>query len=364
MIKKHLLIALGMAQMLLADEVPDMDCCPSVIIGEPLDPCCINPIYPYLATFSPCNGWDLYVKGEFLYLSSVVDNYKTPALDTLPNLSDADILTIKAPYRPGFRVSAGIDLGSAILDATYLRYHPHTTSNYSARENGGIVLGFFSPSVFQNIFALQLPLFQNVKISSHLSLDLGLISLSRPVYIGKRIMMNLNYGILGIWVGQKWRVDTIALNNPAPPVVTGTGIYKVNNKSWAVGPNLGFTATALLPCHFQVIGNIDLALQYGSEYKSDSSTAFPGFPSPVGNYSIRQNNDAAHLQSWHSGELGIGWGDYFCCNRYHVNLSISYLWLFQHIFLLNPLITPFVESPTVPTNFSMHGISISGRFDF
>lgn len=367
MIKKHLLntlICLGMTQLVLAEDEPEITCCPSVVIGEPLDPCCINPMYPYPATFSPCDGWNLYAKGEFLYMSYLVDNIKQPVWNTAVDLSDVIIEAVKTGYRPGFRVALGLDLGSVILDATYLRYHSHSTSSYRARENGGIGLFLLPPSMFANLFFQGLPLFQNTKTISHILLDIGIISVQRPVYIGKRIMMNLNYGIMGLWSGQDWRSSTNALTNPIPPVVTSSGVFKLKNRAWAVGPNLGFTATALLPWKFQAIASIDLALQYGSQYKTKSSSSFPDYPVVLANNKFRQRGDAAHVQSWHSGELGIAWGDYFFCDRYYVNVSVSYLWFFQHIFLQNPPFNPLIIAFATSQNFSIHGISVGGRLDF
>lgn len=369
MINKYVfntIIGLGMTHMLIADEEPDMVCCPSVIVGEPIDPCCINPVYPYPANYDPCNGWNIYAKGEFLYLSSIIDTHQNPAGHATFDKSEIEWGFQKTPYRPGFRVALGFDLGSVVLDLTYLRYHPHTTSHFSARDNGAIILTSANPGLLAPAFGQPQAFFQDVTTTMHIFLDMGLISLQRPVYMGKKIIMNLNYGIMALWAGEKWHITATALNNPIPPQVgfTSNGVTTSLHKSWAVGPNLGFTGTALFPCHFQVYGNIDLSLQYAVAYKTDSSSTFPNYPFPLGNNILRQRGDAAHIQAWHSGELGIGWGDYLFCDRYHVNLSVGYNWLFQHIFAYNPAFNPSGVDLLFYTSFSVHGIGVSARLDF
>lgn len=365
MIKKYTIVCLVIAQALIAEEEPPFDCC--VVVGEPLDPCCVNPMYPYPATYSPSCGWDVYAKGDFLYLSSVIpDALQNPAGNFTLDGSEIEWLFPKTPYRPGFRVSVGMDLGSVILDVTYLRYHPHTTTHFSAKNNQPLAFVVFSPTYAAPLLGQPRAFFQSAKASFNLSLDLGIISLQRPVYMGKKIIMNLNYGILGLWSGEKWHVTATALNPPPPPQfgLTSNGVQKVNHKSWAVGPNLGFTATALFPWNFQVFGGIDLSAQYAVAYKTDNRASYPNYPFPLGNSILRQRHDAAHVQAWHQGELGIGWGDYLFCDRYHLNLSISYNWMYQHIYAYSPAFSPFGTDFLSLTSFSIHGLAVGGRLDF
>lgn len=359
-------VSLGMAQTLLADAEPQEPCCPSVIVGDPLDPCCINAVYPYPANYAPCCGWDIYAKGDFLYLSSSVDSHTNPAGNFSFDGTATKWFFPNTSYRPGFRISLGVDLDSAVFDLTYLRYHSHTTKTYNARANSGVALTVASPSYFSLISGQPRAFFQRVKNIRHIDVDFVIASLKRPVYLGRRILMDLNYGIMGMWIGQQWRFNCTAFTTPIPPVgVTADGVYKTHHKSWSVGPNLGFEATALLLCHFHVLTSIALSIQYAEMYKVNTTSAFPNYPGPLGRFHIKKKGTIAHLQAYHFGEIGIGWGDYLGCDdRYHLNFSVTYTWLFQHIYDNGLFGIPTGWDDLNHSSLSIHGIAIGGRVDF
>lgn len=369
MVKKYLvntLLSLGAAQMLIAEE-PSQDscCCPSVIVSEPLDPCCIGAVYPYPANYAPRCGWDIYAKGEFLYLTSAINSHQNPAGNVDFDNSKTRWFFPKEPYRPGFRVAIGADLESVVFDLTYFRYHSDTTTHFNARPNGGVVLSVASPSLFAPINGQPKAFFQRVKTSLQIDLDYLIASLQRPVYMGKRIIMNLDYGIMGLWAGQKWRFDCTGFATPPPAGVTTNGVYKTNHRSWAVGPCLGFTAIALFPWHLQVIAALDLSVQYAEIYKVRTSAAFPTYPGALGQYQIKKRGTIAHTQFFHDGELGIGWGDYLGCDdRYYVNFSVAYHWISQHIEDNGLFGTATGWDDVNLSNFGAHGIAIGGRVDF
>lgn len=375
MLKKTItttLIGLGLTQLqnpICANEdSTEFPCCaPTVVVAEPLDPCCINPLYPYPATISLCDGWDVYAKGEFIYYSSMADTYWNTVTDITFDDSEYDYFSQKAPYRPGFRISIGADVGDVVLDLTYLRYHPHTTTHFSTKNNAGLSLNYIAPTILAEAFGQPLVLFQNVKSSFHLALDYGILSLQKPIYMGKRIILNLNYGLLGLWTRQKWEMTCTALANPAalPPfTATSNGVSTANHKSWAVGPNLGFKAIGLLPWNLSGIFNLDISLMYGSCTKAVLMGNFPQAPFPIANNSIGQKDHSAHLEAFHSGEIGLGWGRYLCCERYHVDLTCTYNIAFQHIFNYGiPFLPTGLEGHTL-TSYSFHGLAIGGRLDF
>ncbi len=370
MVKKYLVscfVCLGLTQTLMGEEGAGFDCCPQVIVSEPLDPCCVGTVYPYPANFSPCCGWDIYAQADFLYYSTSKDIVPETVINFSFDQTEQIALPQNTSYRPGFRVNVGTDLGSVVLDVSYLRFHPHNTSHFSAKDNGGIVFLIASPLVASPVFGQPRAFFQTVKASRHFSLDTAMISLQRPVYMGKKIIMNLLFGIRGTWIGEKWRIDANALNNPILAQIgatTASGVYRQHQKTWSVGPNLGFTATALLPCCFQLISRLDLALEYAEQYKSFFSPSFPGYPFALGNFTIRQRGNAPHMQALHLGELGIGWGNYFCCDRYHVNLTVSYNWVLNHVFVQSTPVSSAGIAFGPLHNYSIHGIAVGGRLDF
>lgn len=366
------LFGLGIAQMTFLPAQTDIKeestyspCCAEIVPGEPLDPCLIAAGYPYPATITPCCGWDIYAKGDFLYLAASSENQNTNLGNLTLDGRDLVWFPQTISYRPGFRVSLGADLGSVVLDLSYLRYHSHNTSTFRARDNSGIYTGLAPPDFFSGLFLGFTPFFQNVRSTWHLDFDVGSISLQKPVYMGKRIIMNLNYGLLGVWTGSKWNIRYAALVAPLPPGgVTSDGFARANAKSWAIGPSLGFSAAALLPMHLKAIASIDLALQYGYITKMNQINSFPAIPRPFISGASIDSQKASGLQAYHMGEIGLGWGDYFACDRIHVDLSLTYNFFYQHIynygFALNPT---FVEGLYL-VSYTVHGIAIGGRLDF
>jgi hypothetical protein len=214
--------------------------------------------------------------------------------------------------------------------------------------------------------------FESLNSKHHIGLDVGLISLQHPVYFGKRIILNLGYGLLGLWHTDGWRFSTTALPTPPPLIaggLTSNGLTISVKKSWAVGPNLSFAAIALLPWRFQLLSNLDLAVQYAEQNKLNTTTSYPDYANmggliPFGNFSMKLHEAVPHYQVWHSGDLGIGWGDYFWCDRYHFNLSLKYSWVLQHIFPLYNPASAFGADINMLHNVSVHGLTVSGRLDF
>jgi hypothetical protein len=366
------LFGLGIAQMTFLPAQTDTieestysPCCAEIVPGEPLDPCLVSAGYPYPATITPSCGWNIYAKGDFLYLAATSEALNTPFGNLSLDGTDLTWFPQTISYRPGFRVFLGMDLGSVVLDLSYLRYHSHNTSNFRARSGGGITAGEAPPDFFTELFLGFTAFFQNVRSTWHLDFDVGSISLQKPVYMGKRLIMSLNYGLLGVWSGSKWNFRYTPLQAPLPPGgVTSDGFALADAKSWAIGPNLGFAAAALLPMHFKAIATIDLALQYGYTTKMTQVNSFPAIPRPFITGQSIDSQKAACLQAYHMGEIGLGWGDYFGCDRFHVDLSVTYNFFYQHIYDFG-----FAQGPTFVqgmflNSYTVHGIAVGGRLDF
>ncbi len=365
----HTLVCLGISQTLLAEGEVEFS---PVLVGEPLDCYNVTSVYPYPGNFNPCNSWNLYASGEFLYWVASKDTVPNACAFLTYDNSQFNLKLQKVAYQPGFRVAIGLDLDSVILNLSYLRYHSHTTSHFTAGENGGLIFITNPVGMYAPLYNQPRLFFESLNSKHHIGLDVGLISLQHPVYFGKRIILNLGYGLLGLWHTDGWRFSTTALPTPPPLIaggLTSNGLTISVKKSWAVGPNLSFAAIALLPWRFQLLSNLDLAVQYAEQNKLNTTTSYPDYANmggliPFGNFSMKLHEAVPHYQVWHSGDLGIGWGDYFWCDRYHFNLSLKYSWVLQHIFPLYNPASAFGADINMLHNVSVHGLTVSGRLDF
>lgn len=357
------LASLSIAHLLVAGDFNSGEAGSPIVIGEPLDPCSIASGYPYPAAYKPCNSWDIYAKGEFLYWSQQPVDLQAVAQKISLDGRMIDSYIMEVPYKPGFRVSLGCDLGAVVLDLTYTRVHSRKSEHFQAGENEGFRAIFAPPSV------VNVPiLYSTLNSRFHINTDIGLISLQKPVYFGKKIIMSLNYGVITTWLGQKWNFSYTPLPAPADDFFTDNGTIRANHKTWSVGPNLAVSATALLPWGFQAVAVVDLSIQYGSLYKGTQTSSNPNIPLIpeliIDNTTVKTKGSAAHLQAGHGGEIGLSWGRYFWCDKYHIDLSLTYVMYYQHVFLPGYAFTPFAIDALSINSFSLHGIVVGGRLDF
>ncbi|MBS0629118.1 MAG: hypothetical protein JSS30_02695 [Verrucomicrobia bacterium] len=342
----------------------------AVLPGDPINPDCINAGYLLPAGIKTACSWNFYARGDFIYFAysqevtppdaqrfTFVDGVNFQVQRTTKNLLHS------APYRPGFRVSAGVDLDAVILDATYMRYHSTVTNNFGAGNNAGLALVTAAGGILaSNPVTGQPTLFATIRSARTISVDRLLVTAQRPVYMGSRLIMDLNFGILGYWNQQKWRFDTTALGAPPVGVLTSNGFASANHKGWAVGPDLGFKAMALFPWHFHAIFNVDLSLLYGYCTHGRVVNSFPQAPLATNNTTLIREK-AGFTQAVQSAEIGIGWGDYFCCDKYHVDLYVTYNFISQYLITEG---IPYSQTAMDPYFFaySLQGLAIGGQINF
>lgn len=370
MIKKTIAGLLAFSCMLLAEE----DCCETFVLpGDPIDPCCIPAGYPLPASINPCCSWDVYASGDFLYLAASMEVQSPTAqrftfVDGINFQIDrrTENFNQNSEYRPGFRVSLGLDLDSVIIDTSYMRYHSRTTSHFGTQTNEGLSLVGAAGSILDSSLLTGQPvLFSNIRSIRHINMDRVLVEVQKPVYMGKQIVMDLGYGLLVYWIEQKWNFDCVALPNPpavVPAIRTSDGFATADHKSWAIGPALSFKAIGLLPWNFKAIFNINLSAQYATLYKGTTTTSFPDAPLSTNNTTIKREK-VAYSQAVQSAEIGLGWGTYFGCDRYYINLYATYNF-FSHYLIAYGLPYSATTVDFFFQSYSLHGIAIGGRFDF
>ncbi|MBS0628877.1 MAG: hypothetical protein JSS30_01475 [Verrucomicrobia bacterium] len=314
-------------------------CCDECIIpGEPLDPSLVSAGYPYPATVRVSDGWNVYAKGEFLYCAANLgaDVYDVVATTTNGQRSRRNVQ--KRSWSPGFRVALGMNLCPVVLDLQYTSLHNHNTTHFSARANETL-------SVFPPIAAT----FANVKTKIELDSDVIIASAQKPVYVGKTILLNGFYGILGGWYQQNVTSEFSQIN--APP----STFYSSRQKYWNIGPAFGLLTKLLLPCGFRGLGNVNLSANMC--WVNKGVTTFR-FPNPATNIIQKLNNNAPAFELNISAEIGLGWEKYFCCDAYHTELTLTYIFNQYNTAPLRAL-----QLVTPNTNV-FHGIVVGCRVDF
>jgi len=352
--------------MLLADQCNPEPCC-EFAGGDPLDKNCVAAGYPLPAIIQPaCTCRDIYVKGDFLYWCQIENEQQIFAQQMSFDGSTIKNFHEKGGYKPAFRISAGVEVNTWILDFTYIRSHMHYHQFLGAQPNQLIEPSFnrlTGPPIVYNTFDYHY----------HLNFDLGFLALRQPVYLGKRVLMNLGFGLLGIWTDHKRNAVGTAFPGVRPPTtVTANGVSRSEHKSWALGPALNFDVTALLPCGFKLIGNFLVAAEYANLYKGVSSYSHPALlpltpvipPLIQLNTTIPSKKNVPHLSATDLAEIGLAWGSYVWCDRFYVDLSVTYSFLYQGIVNFAVPVNAHAVDLFNLISYGTHGFTIGGRFDF
>jgi hypothetical protein len=167
-------------------------------------------------------------------------------------------------------------------------------------------------------------------------------------------------GLRGITLDQNTRYKSTSTNWITPATLDVDYISHL----WGIGPRLGADLAWLLYKEFRIIGSGTGSLLY-TRYTSNKTvphqspstpdvkvTAFAPFESVA-------NPEFSALRANLELDLGLGWGTYFSDQKYHIDFRATYD--FQAFFKMN-VMSALVNSWI--GDIYMHGLTVSGRFDF
>ena len=151
----------------------------------------------------------------------------------------------------------------------------------------------------------------------------------------------------------KWFRRNLKTSQDLSRAVTGQVDHQQTKLSFSsIGLGSGITTDWLLCWGARLIGKVEFGLfvPYRRTNKETTKSA----------EGIISNTNAPirHLDVLTISGLGIGWGKYYCCNRYHLDLAATYDF-FGEISELD-----FNAGMFTKAEMMMHGLTISGRFDF
>ena len=304
------------------------------------------------------NGsFDLFITGSYIYWQPKVKDLIIARSIYLNNqgTSEYTFRKISPDYTSGFKVGIGknfkYDNWCAYFE--YTRFHSSDNMSFTLEDtvNGTLQPTWLSSDNFgRNNF-----LTATGKWILHM--DMMDLELSRPFYLGTKLIFIPHAGFRGGWLDQKIQAEYI------PTADTTVTIHSNNDfDNWLFGPRAGIDANWELGVGFRLFTNIATALLYQSntvklyqENYTDPTTAdINEIYKPT---QITPNLEAA---------LGLGWGTYFDKNNWHFDLCIGYEF---HIFWKQNLLrkvmnTNFAPVLTKSNDLNLHGLLVTGRFDF
>ena len=222
-------------------------------------------------------------------------------------------------FKPGFKIGGAIDTkyDDWRLAAEYTWLHQSTHHNF-------------------HVATTQVPSKANWKM--HLDmLDFGI---NRALYRSKRITLSPTAGLKALWIRQNWNIEYYK--------TAGADNYK--SHSWAIGPNLSTDVNFLFDYGMRFEGKAGVAVLY---------TRYTQLSERIGNDFIVKNPNYGAVRPLAELGFGFGWGRYLDNQNYYIDLSARYDF---NVFFSQNQFNVFYNSN--PGDLYMHGLTLTGRFDF
>lgn len=324
------------------------DCClPCYTPAEPLCDSCAG--YGEYAGVQLDCAWDVYTFGEFLYWAPI----RSSGLVVVTNQNDPPVNTRKElsshwGYRPAFRVGLGATIhcfDDWTFNLDYLRFNHHyrQTNSVTAPVTITTNLG----TAILNFGLLNSFNYTSITTKSGFALDEVNLNIQRANYFGQTVILQPFFGL-------KWMRQKTTISQQLTRVITGVEDHQnVSLSLYAIGPDAGLNGSWLWCWGFRMIGKAQIGLIYSyKESMHQNITAT--------NIAI-QTQKAKYFPSCiiGYGGWGFGWGEYFCNNRYHVDIAATYdFWV--NVSHGTSALTGFYG----PNGVTYHGLVVHGQFDF
>ncbi|MBS0615034.1 MAG: hypothetical protein JSR58_00595 [Verrucomicrobia bacterium] len=327
--------------------------------------------YNQYAEYDLGSNWDWFIQASFIYwhvsqgamdIDLSTQRFSDGTTSAFANPGHIDFQNFK--YKPGFKVAMGFDsqFDNWVPFAEYTWLHHTTKMNKTADENQALVLGSWVPAKNNSAQSL----------SSEWKFDLDILdfAISRPYYQGTRLTVNPVVGLRAMWLKQTNELEFTPFSTQNDPAFTKRAETKYENKSWALGPRLGFYSSWHLGAGFRAIGNAFASILYTRynkvELKSDQvDTASSNLlhVSPVHIRTSRINTLRPQVEM----NLGLGWGEYIFGHDYHIDFSATYDFMVfwnQNMNRALSLRTGGGGAFGDLGDLYIHGLTLTGRFDF
>lgn len=336
---------LGLLAICPMSAYADECCMPEYRPGDILcdDEACV--IYSAYAGPQLDCGWDVYGFAEFLYLKPYRSTswvaVEIPPFQDIPTRPQRN-LTHRFDYRPAFSVGLGIvlhEFDDWMLNIDYIWFH-HSfskTMSVTAPISLSSTSGSFSAPFFYN----------RIFNKSKIHYDIIGTDIQRPNYLGQRV-------ILSPFLGLKWLSRNLKISQNL--VRADSGLVDLDhtiNKWSSIGIDAGFDGKWLLCWGLSLIGKANVALLY----PYDRGKVIIASTSAEG---VKNSNKTPmrHLDIFARGGIGVGWGSYFCCNRYHLDIAATYDFLGEVVKM------DFEVGQYLNPSQLFMGLALRAQFDF
>lgn len=311
-------------------------------------------LYWYVAQ----DGMDLAIP-----TGAVANPLPPPSLLTVnPSSQGSQFIFQDFSYNPGFKIvmGAGLRNDGWVGQLEYTWMSQTTTTNLGTppsypRANTTSIW------TVSNWFSSYLPAASSVESTWKMSFNQLDVTSSRSFYQGKKVTVTPFGGLRALWMNQSMNVNATLFNASINPATSHTYSH-----SWSLGLVGGCYSNWMLPFDFRLQGDVNGSLlytNYTSVVHNDTLTFLASTPTQLPS-SFSYEDFGALRPTWKMG-LGFGWERYFQNKAYHCDLTASYdFMIFWNQNMIRALMDNFLTGTGSPQNLYLHGMTLTGRFDF
>lgn len=223
---------------------------------------------------------NVYFVGDFLWWKAENAGFsyafnQTSDATTFPNVGE--VKQIDADWKPGFQIGMGFNTKYSGWDLfTNWTWYSNIskTAQHASVPDSAVGLGFYPvwPVAKTVAGGADLGPYKDLKAQWHLLLNAVDAALSKTVLNTAGLILDLQWGVRGAWLRQKFIVD---FTNPIATRV-GTSLQSFDfvgkNNYWGVGPLAGLKSRWEMGRGLSLLGKIASAFLYGKNDASNVST--------------------------------------------------------------------------------------------
>lgn len=364
--------------------------CPPKPCCEPVPQIQLMPAYNAPARIDVRGSWDLFVGASFIYWEAMQDDMDFAAsvvsntagsFSTAPGAkTTAKVIGHDFSYKPGFKILAGMNFDHDHWEgfAEYTWFSSKTSASASAEtppsgEYSTLMPTKGSAYLLTNAGASEERGFNSGTQQWNLSYQALNTVLARTYYVGKNLTFRSMFGPRFAWFSQtKEQAFLGGTGGGTAPnssnLYNGNFDEKQSFSSWGAGLVAGLDTNWIIGEGFRLIGNGSFDILYTRVQTSNdkdtlTDNTVPTLPTVFGFQTGRPDFLMPHSNL----EFGFGWGSYFDCNNWHIDLFATYC--FQTFWGAN-LFREFnddvqaTNSRLSDANLYMHGLTTGLRLDF
>lgn len=311
--------------------------------------------------------WDFFLSVSFLYWTAKEDgvsvaNFRNNIPPMIISYTDMHFA-----YKPAFKVAFGMNAGNHdewTIGGDYIRFHSTDHAKTSIPQIWNVVLRptYISPNIHYQLtdgysFLSCFGKWEN-------KIDLIDMHVSRPFYLGKKLIFSPYLGLRGGWLDQSYFGNFTATN-----LHNTSLLFLLNSqskqKTWLLGPRVGIVSDWLLRYGIRIFGDVFGSLCY-QKFNNNYHDA-----DDFGSFSFARRKTSAITPNLQV-DLGLGYGTYLCKDKYHFDLTAGYD--FQIFWNQNRMIDLIYDNTVIDRgsfidiakakDLFLHGLEIAARLDF